>query len=284
MKWKKWLIAAVFCCSLLPSLAAGAKEDMIRLQNDVLSLQNQVRLLQKSIDENGGSSKVLMTQVQEQLLKMSKALEETRASQVEQAKSGNDNVEEILNEIRAMSVKFEDLEMRVGLLFKKTESLEALVNEALKARAASQDIPPGGVGKGSNLTPEQLFSLAKNDYVQGNYDLAVQGFQDFLANYKDSESADKAQYYIGDCLYNQNKWGEAIGAFNQVTALFPKSEQAAAAYLKSGLAYLKLNDKDAASNQFKTVMLKYPDSTEAKIARENLQALGMTTPAKPRKR
>ena len=53
-------------CSPL-SILAGTKEEIIRLQSDVLQLQNQIRMLQKSIDDNGSVFRSLLEQLNDQV-------------------------------------------------------------------------------------------------------------------------------------------------------------------------------------------------------------------------
>lgn len=260
---------------------AGTKEDIIRLQSDVLTLQNQLRQLQKSVDENGAIAKTLIGQIMEILTKAGRTIDEVKAAQLEQTKTGNDNIEEILSEIRALSSKVDDMGTRLANLSKKVENIQSTIDAMKNQRSASDATTDG---KRVPLSPDQLYNLAYNDYIQGNYDLAIQGFLDFMANYKDSELAEKAQYYIGDCYFNQSKFTDAISAFNQVTALFPKGDKAPAAFLKSGLAYLNMKDNNSAITQFKNVIVKYPDSPEANIAVQQLQILGVEPPAKPKKR
>ena len=43
--------------------AQSLKEEIIRLQSDIVAAQNQIRLLQKSIDENGAITKTLLNQL-----------------------------------------------------------------------------------------------------------------------------------------------------------------------------------------------------------------------------
>lgn len=278
---KKPIILLLFLTLAGLMVQAGTKEEIIRLQNDILTVQNQIRSLQKSVDENGAVMRTLLTQMSDILSRTSRMIEEVKQRQDDQARAGDENIEDILTEVRSLGVKIEDLSLKFVTLSKRVEAAQTSIDE-MKTRRPKQETGPDG--KLLPLPPDQLYSLAYNDYIQGNWELAIQGFLDYLANYKDSELADNAQYYIGDCYFNQGKYQDAVEAFAQTSSLFPKGDKAPSAILKAGLAQLNLNNREAAVNLFTDVIVKYPDSPEANIAIQQLQILGVEPPAKPKRK
>ena len=54
------------------------------------------------------------------------------------------------------------------------------------------------------------------------------------------------------------------------------SDKAAAAQLKKGLLYLKLDDQGQAVVNLQYVVYEHPGTREADLAREQLKSLGMT--------
>ena len=268
----RFLVMTVGAILLATSFAfAGTKEEIIRLQSDVVAVQNQIRLLQKSLDENGAVSKTLLNQILELVNANSRQLVLLKNHQDEQSQSGDENIEDIVNEIRNLGAQVEDLSLKVNALTQKIDSTQMSLDE-MQSRRPTADKGPDG--QPMPLPPDQLYSLAYNDYIMGNYELAIQGFLDYLALYKDTEFADNAQYYIGDCYFNQNQFQDAVEAFAQVTSLFSQGDKAPAAILKSGLAYINLENNDSALAQFRKVIKDYPNSPEANIARQQLQILG----------
>ena len=276
---KKSLILVIVLILSAP-VWAGTKEEIIRLQIDVVAVQNQIRLLQKSIDENGGITKTLLNQLLEMITKTQQQVNDIKNNQDDQARSRDENIEDVVNEIRNLAAKVEDLSGRLAAVTKKVDATQQALQDMVSRRPTPETGPDG---KPLPLPPDKLYSLAYNDYIQGNYELAIQGFLDFLALYKDSELADNAQYYIGDCYFNQGNYEDAIKAFAQVSTLFSKGDKAPAAMLKSGLAYLNMKDNQSAIKQFQEVINKYPDSPEANIATQQLQILGVEPPAKSRR-
>ncbi len=92
-----------------------------------------------------------------------------------------------------------------------------------------------------------------------------------------SELSSNAEYWIGESLYSQKKYSEAIEQFNGVVNKYPKSDKAPGALLKKGYAYLALNDRPRAIVQFQYVVHEYPSSREAALAKDRLKQLGIDT-------
>ena len=84
---------------------------------------------------------------------------------------------------------------------------------------------------------------ATADYQRGQYDLARQGFLEYLETYPKTDLSDDAAYWIGECYAAQKKPREAIGAFDRLFRLYPQSDKSAAAHMKKGLAHLELGEK-----------------------------------------
>ena len=125
------------------------------------------------------------------------------------------------------------------------------------------------------MSSDTIFYQAYNDLVQGNLDLAIQGFTSFVTNFPASEKADDAQYYIGEAYYNDNKLPQAVAAFTKVVNDFPKGDKVASALYKRALAELAMKEKDNAIEDFKVVVQKFSSSPEAALAKSQLDGLGV---------
>lgn len=122
--------------------------------------------------------------------------------------------------------------------------------------------------------PETLYNTAYTDYNKGNYALAVGGFEEYQRLFPDSALADNAMYWIGECLFSQGEYGDALDAFDNLLGRYPRTDKAAAANLKKALAYLERNQVGTAIYQLKFVGENYPGTDEARIARDRLAGLG----------
>ncbi len=122
---------------------------------------------------------------------------------------------------------------------------------------------------------EGLYNAAYADFSKGNYPLAVSGFQEYAERYPDSDLADNALYWVGECHYSEGGFQRAIDAFDTVLEKFPRTDRAASANLKKGLAYLEMNDIRKAVVQLQFVLENFPDTDEARMARDTLASLGV---------
>ncbi len=125
-------------------------------------------------------------------------------------------------------------------------------------------------------TPEALYRNAYEDYMRGNYDLAADGFGEYLKRYPNTELADNSLYWIGECFDAQEKSQEALDTFTLVLEDYPASDKAAAAQLKKGLIYLKMGDQGQGVVNLQYVVYEHPGTREAELAREQLRSLGLT--------
>ena len=156
----------------------------------------------------------------------------------------------------------------------------AVVGTAAAVQPPAQPQPPMSeinVPAPASENPMEVYQAAYRDYQRGNWDLALAGFRDFLTRYPDSELTPNAEYWIGESLYSQKKYPEAIDQFNRVVDKYPKSDKAPGALLKKGYGYLAMNDRPRAIVQFQYVVHEYPNSREAALAKDRLRQLGIDT-------
>jgi tol-pal system protein YbgF len=127
--------------------------------------------------------------------------------------------------------------------------------------------------KAGAVTPVEAYNLAYNDYLRGNYTLAVGGFEQFLQQYSSSILVPHAMYWLGESYFGSKQYQKAAEVFDQFMQRYPKHEKVPAAMLKNGLAYLEIGDKQQASQLLKRLVANYPTSDEANVAKGQLADL-----------
>ncbi len=177
--------------------------------------------------------------------------------------------------IAELSQKLDDKTFKVTELSSRVDELEA----KLKSVSAGQPLTSGTAtpekkSAAKPLEPSEVYRQAMNDYNSGSLDLALAGFQNYLAQFPDASQADKAQYWVGETLYAKKEFQPAIDAFSKVVKNFPKSDKVPGAKLKIGYSYLNLNNHAKAKEWLQRVAREYPGSREADLAREKLHKLG----------
>jgi tol-pal system protein YbgF len=146
-------------------------------------------------------------------------------------------------------------------------------------RDTTPGIPPGGTA--ATAAPVvadddagKLFQSSYMDLTLGNYDLAVQGFKNYLIRFPDAANAADAHYYLGESYYSLQRYLEAVADYQTVIKEYSQSRLVPACYLKSGYCYQKLEEGELAEKAFRELISRYPRSEEAEQARIELQGSG----------
>jgi tol-pal system protein YbgF len=250
---------------------AGVKEELVRLQADVLALQNQMRQFEKAFTERTDAIRSLVVQLNDQVGKSTLALGKISSSLETQSAGDTAAVQSVLKEVRDLTGKMDDANMRISAL------AQQIVDMKVQAKPIAQRTFQNAADNPSLLasSADQIFSEAYNDLIQGQFDFAVQGFTEFLKTFPTNDKADDAQYNIGEAYYNAGRYAEAVTAFSRVLSDYASGGKAASALFKRGKAELALGQKEGAIADFKTVVAKYPNEPETSLSRNELQKLGI---------
>ena len=110
-------------------------------------------------------------------------------------------------------------------------------------------------------------------YREENYELALEGFKEFLNTYPKSDLADNAQFWIGECLMALEQYEQAILAYQAVITNYPKANKVPNAMLRQAIAFLEINDKTSAKLLLQKVIKQFPDTNEANVARIKIKTI-----------
>jgi tol-pal system protein YbgF len=135
------------------------------------------------------------------------------------------------------------------------------------------DSAPPGPAAGPPGASADLYQQAYTDYTQGRYPLAISGFKELIASDPNSDLADNAQYWIGECLLAQRQYTEALEAFDAVLSLYPNSNKLPEATYKKAVALEALGSRADAVAQLELVIETYPRTPAARAARGMLRSL-----------
>ena len=258
--------------------------------SDIENLHKHINDVEKKVDAvaRQSSSKEEVAKLNENLGKQAATLLRSNADL-------GTRFDDLIREMQALAGKLEDANRRLAQLSQQiAESQARLAGGGAPVPLDAGAVPagPGGgpaavvpvpAGAGAvpgvkpgtrSPSPADLFAQATADYQRGQYDLARQGFLEYIETYPKTDLSDDAAYWIGECYAAQKKPREAIGAFDRLFRLYPQSDKSAAAHMKKGLAHLDLGEKAQAIVEMQFVVHEYPSSDEAKSARQRLKALG----------
>jgi tol-pal system protein YbgF len=183
-------------------------------------------------------------------------------------------------QIEALQAKLEDTNYRLSQLSQQI----AATNQDFKnfrsqppapAPESATAPPPAPGGGGAGIDPKSLYDAAYNDYLKGNFDLAMREFQEYLTNFPNTDLSDNAAYWIGESYYRQRRFRQAIEEFDIVLTRYPKGDKVPSALLKKGYSYLELGERSQGVVQLQHVIRQYPTSDEANLARQRLREIGV---------
>lgn len=246
-------------------LHAGTEEEIIRLQSDILQLQEQIRFLQKVVDEKNSVMQTLLEQLNDQFAvnnntftQMVDAFNESRTRNNALA----ENVDSLKGDVARVATRLEEINSRLAEVQRK-------FNENQMQVQTLRSVPMSASGD-VDVEPDRVYSASYNDYLVGNYALAINGFKNFLTTYPESEYADNASYYLGDCYLQQKNMEMALKTFEQTVNLFPGGDKISTAYYKMAQILMQQNRIDDAVATLKKLEQLFPGTTEARLAGEDL--------------
>ena len=250
--------------------ASAANKDIERLAMQIATLQGQVAEIQRGSEESRAELRRLTELIAEQNALLKKGIADRRQQDEAVAASLKDlgdrvaEVAEALDAIRAQATPL------LTPLPAADAAPGAQATDPATPGGAPGSGPTGSAPAGPAPAPRELYSQAYADFARGNYDLAVQGFAEYIRNYPGTDFTDNAQYWIGECLYGKKMYAEAIEAWNTLFKDYPASDKVPDARVKKGMALERLGRKSQALVEYRYVVDRYPNSQAARIARERL--------------
>jgi len=196
--------------------------------------------------------------------------------------NSNKNISEVVDKLYKinadLSAKMNDLQSKIETLQGKIEELSyRLTKYDSKTIESTYNIggesTPSSIQNTKELQAIQVFNSAQNDYRKGFFDLAILGFKQFLTLSSDKAKLADAQYWIGECYYSDNKLEDSIVEFDTFIRSYPSDNRIPGAMFKKAITYFRLKKLSISKTIFQEIIGKYPNSPEAKLANERLNAL-----------
>jgi TolA-binding protein len=302
----KLIRPVVMALALAPAALFGANKEMQALQRDVFLLQEDVRGLQKSLNEkmaeirtlveqtlaasnrSGTSVAVLESGIRDRMAEQQKSLAApvmSMGAKIDQMSSDfgalRESISDLTERMNKMQTQIVDLTNTVKVLSAPPAPPPA-IGESPSAATGAASTPPQG------MSAKALYDSAMKDRGAGNLDLALQGFQEYLRYFGNTDLAPNAQFYVGQIHYDRNQFEPAVQGFDAVLEKFPSNNKTADATYMKGMALLKSGKRNDAGREFLNVITNFPNSEVAAKARTQRKALGLnpspTVPSSARRR
>jgi TolA-binding protein len=289
---------AVVCVLLaMPLTVAAADKQVQELQRDVALMQQQLKDLQSSQDKNFAAVTELARQAIEAANRantgvavvtsnLEKTLESLRTTTTAPLAGINSRLNETSTEVRELHQAVAD---QAATLSRMQQMLND-IKELAKAAQAPAAPPPAAASSAPasetkpTISGGDLYNSALSDMRGGKYDLAMQGFNDYLKWFGEEQFAPNAQFYIGTLHYQAKNYEQAVTDFDNVLEHYTRNPKTDEAMLYKGRALMNVAGRRTdGANTFKQLLRDSPKSDAAKSACDELKNLGMncTVPTAP---
>ena len=197
------------------------------------------------------------------------------------------NVSALSERVSENKVQVQKVTQEVEAVKKGVDMLTVMVTQALaqmpaNAPPADPNAPPSApapstpASGGVPASSEDYYNRAFGDYVVGQWDLAIQGFQEYLKRFPQGPQAAHAQFSIGEAYFFMGKYDDALNAYGLVIKNYKDADSGGDvpdAIYKQGVAHEQLKHVPQAIDNYKLLRKDYPNSTAALQATQALRRL-----------
>jgi tol-pal system protein YbgF len=278
-------LTLVLLAAACPLLAQNQKEITLAIQRDLSNLREKIDKLQTDQDAKFQTLADSLRGTSDALARLNEKLAVIQSTTAEKlgdvtrqvgapTQALSQKVDGMNDQFLNLSNTVAELNSRIGKLDAKLEDVKKMLQTIPPAPQPSQ--PQAANGGGTPMVSgEKLFDDANRDYLAGNADLALQGFNEYLKNFADTQRAPDAQFFIGEIYSRKEDFDSAVKGYDAVITNYPDSSRVPNAHYMKGVALVKTGRRADAAKEFKIVVDKYPSNELAKKAKDYLKILGV---------
>jgi tol-pal system protein YbgF len=232
-------------------IALVKKEDWDRQQQEMDAMRSEVKKMEMQMDN-------LNKETEQQLNLMRADFNQLFTDLGRNMNQISGQIEESKNDLQKIS--------------KTTEKLSDRKYVLKGAGRAPGDTSAGGdsVVIEDKVDVQKLFQIARKDMNAKDYERARKEFEELASKFSTDPVAADCQYWVGEILFVQKQYKEAIAKYKDIAKTFPQSAILPSAIFKAGLCYQKLNDKANMKKAWDELIQKYPYSDEAMQAKARM--------------
>jgi TolA-binding protein len=187
-------------------------------------------------------------------------------------------VDELSRSLSAIETSIDALTRRIAT---QDGKLTEILNNVKTLSAAQQPPPPqtsasapgGPATSTAGASAEVAFQAAQRDLSAGRNQLAMDEFTSFIAQFPTSESAPKAQYYMGVIYDRGEQYEDSVKAYDAVLERYPENPATRDARYGKAVALMKLDRKVEAKKEFSAFLDKYSSDDKAAQVKQYLKEL-----------
>jgi tol-pal system protein YbgF len=181
--------------------------------------------------------------------------------------SHSENLHDFDRELAKVSAKLDDIQTLFDTRFSDLgKNIKGQMDESKKREVAAERAADETARA---LLPSKIYSDAYALLLKKNYDRAAQGFSAYLEKFPNGELAESAYYYLGDAYWSIGNFRDSAVAYATTLQKFPGGQFTPSARLRYAQCLLKLGgDKKEAYAYLQSIMRDYPDSQQARLAKD----------------
>jgi tol-pal system protein YbgF len=264
--------------------AFGQKKDTLLLMQQLDTMQQMIQNMQKTLDTQTAILRTLVEQANDNVNSMKLTVEELRKATQRNLADNNARFDSMTTQVQALNESLEEAKARLAKVSEQVAQTQNIIQTLNAPPTPGAEVSgtapasPSGEAKLPAGVPDAdtLYNSGRSYYNGGQYQLAVQAFQEYLQYYGDTDRASNAQFFIGDSYYFQGNFRQAVEEYDKCIERYPKGNKAMAGQLKKGFALIELGEKAAGVRELRSLIQRYPKSSEASLARQRLKQLGIT--------
>jgi tol-pal system protein YbgF len=173
--------------------------------------------------------------------------------------------------VARLQKRVDELASQVSVLTEKLSTSQSAKRVAAVPHPAEDigdDIEPAPVKRDPesgfvNDAPVRAYRQAMILYLSRKYSEAVLAFSDFLQNHADHPLAGSAQFYVGECYFQQKEYRLAAQEYSRVLTAYERSAQVTQALRKLASAQDQLQQAEEAARTRQTLSSLFPQSPAA---------------------
>jgi TolA-binding protein len=121
--------------------------------------------------------------------------------------------------------------------------------------------------------PDELFESAEGALQRGSLSTARAALEEFLSGFPTHERAPEARLYLGNILNQEGEPVLALEEYSRILELHPNAPEAASAMFQAAVVERERGNDERARAFFNQITTAYPDSPEARAARDELRRM-----------
>ena len=259
----KLLLVSILGVALVapPAYPQKTVDQLNSLMTDSINLRNSVIKLQESSDQKNAEILKLLQETLTRFAAIESTVQKMSDSLATSLKASDEKRANDLKETRvALDALKKDLDEGMLTMGNQIRGLGTKISDM---KSVEQTLP----------TAADVYSHAYGQLSQGFYDDAISEFRDFVKNYTDPVRLPNAQFYIGEALFIQKKFDQALEQFDIVLEKYPNSDRKCLALYRKGRAHVELKQNPQATAAMQAVVKDCAGTQEAVNAAADLKSL-----------